>query len=194
VFPDEGGRLALSPIDPDAADSKLGKVVNKRQVAGGDFQLTLHDGQTLLVETGEYAPKDSVVVDNETGEVVAHFPYEEGALVTAVAGEHAGDIGTVEEITVTPSSSPNNVRVETDDGWFETVEGYVVVIDENFTGEASETPREDGEAVDADDADEDVTEDETGNGEPADVESETDVDAETETEDDETDDEEVTEE
>jgi small subunit ribosomal protein S4e len=139
VFPDEGGRLSLVPIAEESADSRLGKVVSKQQVTGGDFQLTLHDGQTLVVEDGEYRPKDSLVVDNETGEVVAHFPYEEGALVTAVAGEHAGDIGTIDEITVTPSSSPNNVRVETDDGWFETVEEYVVVIDENFTeGSADE--------------------------------------------------------
>ncbi len=153
VFPDEGGRLALSSIDEDSAGSKLGKVVGKSQVGDGVYQLTLHDGQTLTTEDGEYSPKDSLVVDNETAEIVAHFPYEEGALVTAVDGTHAGDIGTIDEITVTASSSPNNVRVETEDSWFETVEQYVVVIDENFTSdegsEASETPREDGEAVDS---------------------------------------------
>jgi small subunit ribosomal protein S4e len=75
------------------------------------------------------------VVDNETKDVVAHFPYEEGALVTAVDGSHAGEIGTVAEITVTPGSGNNIVRVESDGGEFETVEQYVVVIDENFTGD-----------------------------------------------------------
>ena len=158
VFPDEGGRLALSPIDEESAGSKLGKVVGKQQVGDDTFQLTLHDGQTLTTEDGEYRPKDSLVVDNESAEIVAHFPYEEGALVTAVDGRHAGEIGTVAEITVTASSSPNNVRVETDDGEFETVENYVVVIDENFTsdeeGEAVET--EDLSEADADD--EEVTE------------------------------------
>jgi len=134
VFPDEGGRLALTPIDADSAESKLGKIVNKRHVPGGEIQLTLHDGQTLLVdEDTEYDAGDSIVVGNEDGEIVAHFVYEEGALVTAVDGSHAGEIGTIDEIQVTPGSSQNNVLVDQDDDRFETVEEYIVVIDENFT-------------------------------------------------------------
>ncbi|WP_284008018.1 30S ribosomal protein S4e [Haloarcula pelagica] len=136
VFPGEGGRLALTAIDGDAADSKLGKIVTKSNVSGGAVQLGLHDGQTLLVEDGDaYNGGDSIVVDNESNEIVAHFEYEEGALVTAVDGAHAGEIGTVEEIQVTPGSSQNNVLVEQDDAGFETVEEYVVVIDENFTSD-----------------------------------------------------------
>lgn len=146
IFPGEGGRLALTPIDPDAADSKLGKIIGKRYVHGGDVQLSLHDGETLLVDADTpYSPGDSLVVANEDNDIVAHFTYEEGALVTAVDGTHAGEIGTIDEIQVTPGSSPNNVLVDqssegkasedtssNDDG-FETIEEYVVVIDENFT-------------------------------------------------------------
>ncbi|RNJ25893.1 30S ribosomal protein S4e [Halosegnis longus] len=135
VFPDEGGRLALTEIDADAADSRLGKVVKKQQVAGGDTQLTLHDGTTLLADDDTITQNDSIVVSNDDKSVVAHFSYEEGALVTAVDGEHAGEIGTVDEIQVTTGSSQNNVLVDQDDGRFETVEDYVVVIDENFTGD-----------------------------------------------------------
>jgi len=138
VFPDEGGRLALTPIDADAAGSRLGKIVRKTQVTGGDVQLTLHDGANVLVDAdAEYATGDSLVIDNEDKEIVAHFVYEEGALVTAVAGSHAGEIGTIEEITVTPGSGDNVVTVSQDDGGFETVEDYVVVIDENFTEDDS---------------------------------------------------------
>ena len=133
VFPSEGGRLSLTPIDEDAAASRLGKVVGKQQVAGGGFQYTLHDGTTLRAD-GSYAGGDSLVVDNETKEVVAHFSYEEGALVTAVDGAHAGDIGEIEEIRVTPGSGDNAVVVtQDDDDGFETIADYVVVIDENFT-------------------------------------------------------------
>jgi len=143
VFPDEGGRLALSPIDADSAGSKLGKVVAKTQVPGGDVQLTLHDGATLVTDR-TIAPNDSVVVSNDDGEIVAHFEYEESALVTAVQGQHAGEVGRIGTIGVTPGSAPNNVIVErSEDDAFETIEEYVVVIDENFV--------EDGD--DADDAD-----------------------------------------
>jgi len=144
VFPGDGGRLALTPIDADAADSTLGKIVNKQHVPGGDVQLTLHDGQTLVVEEGApYDGGDSVVVSNDDGEIVAHFEYEEGALVTAVDGAHAGEVGTVETIQVTPGSASNNVIVSQDgaDG-FETVEEYVVVIDENFTDDEGESPED----------------------------------------------------
>ena len=137
VFPGEGGRLALTPIDEDSAGSKLGRIVGKQHVPGGDVQLTLHDGETLRVdEDAEYKPGDSLIVDNDDGSIVAHFVYEEGALVTAVNGAHAGEIGTVDEVQITPGSASNNVLVEQDDGGgFETVEEYVVVIDENFTGD-----------------------------------------------------------
>ena len=144
VFPGQGGRLSLTPIDEDSAGSKLGKVVEKRHVPGGDLQLTLHDGRTLVVdEDTPYDGGDSLVVSNRDSEVVAHFEYEEGALVTAVDGEHAGEVGVVDEIQVTPGSGDNIVRVSQggesessgSDG-FETVEDYVVVIDENFTSDA----------------------------------------------------------
>jgi small subunit ribosomal protein S4e len=152
VFPGDGGRLALTPIDEDAADSALGKIVNKQHVPGGDVQLTLHDGQTLVVDEGApYDGGDSVVVSNDDGEIVAHFEYEEGALVTAVDGAHAGEVGTVETIQVTPGSASNNVLVSQDDGeGFETVEEYVVVIDENFTDDEGEGPEDVTEEAAAD--------------------------------------------
>ncbi|GGL50690.1 30S ribosomal protein S4e [Halocalculus aciditolerans] len=137
VFPDEGGRLGLTEIDAADADAKLGKVVDKTLVSGGRVQLNLHDGQNILIDEDEdeYSGGDSIVVENETDDIVAHFQYEEGALVTAVAGQHAGEIGEVDEITVTPGSASNTVEVSTDDGSFETVDEYIVVIDENFTGD-----------------------------------------------------------
>ncbi|ELY86717.1 MULTISPECIES: 30S ribosomal protein S4e [Natrinema] len=137
VFPDEGGRLALTEIDEESAQSRLGKIVNKQQVSGGDTQLTLHDGTNVIVDD-EYDPKDSIVIDNDDKSVVAHFPYEEGALVTAVRGNHGGKVGEIDTIDITPGSGSNSVGVSTDDGGFETVEEYVVVIDENFTGEDDE--------------------------------------------------------
>jgi len=139
VFPDEGGRLTLTPIDAEDADGKLGKITGKQQVSGGATQLTLHDGQNVQLEdASEYSAKDSLVIGTEDTEILAHFPYEEGALVTAVSGSHAGEIGTIDEIVVTPGSGANTVRVEQDDGSFETVEEYVVVIDENFTDDGGE--------------------------------------------------------
>jgi small subunit ribosomal protein S4e len=167
VFPDEGGRLGLTPIDADAAGSKLGKVIDKTIVDGGHTQLNLHDGSNLLVEEDTYSGSDSVVVDNEEKTVVAHFVYEEGALVTAVAGQHAGEIGEVTDIQVTPGSASNTVTVDTGDGEFETVEEYVVVIDENFV-EDDAYDTDEHQEDDADAADEDQEDDAEEEGEAAD--------------------------
>lgn len=171
VFPGEGGRLALTPIDEDSAQSKLGKIVSKQFVPGGDLQLTLHDGETLLVsEDAPYEGNDSVVVENDSEEIIAHFEYEEGALVTAVDGQHAGEIGRVEEIQVTPGSAENNVLIEREDGSIiETIEEYVVVIDDNFVesddavedeaeadAEAEADDEEAGDEADEADADDEV--------------------------------------
>ena len=148
VFPDEGGRLALTEIDADAAESRLGKIEGKQQITGGDTQLTLHDGTTLIVDDGsEYSCTDSVVVDNDDKSIVAHFPFEEGALVTAVRGNHGGKIGEIDAFDITPGSGPNTVGVDTDDGGFETIQEYVVVIDENFTDEdsSSESTSDEGD-------------------------------------------------
>ncbi len=137
IFPDEGGRLGLTEIDEDDAASKLSKIEDKTVVGDGEVQLNLHDGSNVVVEDADYDTNDSVVVANEDDEIVAHFEYGEGALVTAVDGAHAGEVGELSEIEVTPGSARNNVHVETEDGDFETIEEYVVVIDENFTDEAS---------------------------------------------------------
>jgi len=147
VFPDEGGRLALTPIGEDAAGSRLGKVTNKTVVPGGDVQLTLHDGTNIRVDADTaYDTKDSVVIDNESKSVVAHFEYEEGALVTATAGQHAGQIGVIDQIDVTLGSGANTVVVGEGDDRYETVEAYVVVIDENFTDDDTDPAAEEADA------------------------------------------------
>jgi small subunit ribosomal protein S4e len=154
VFPGEGGRLALTPIDADAAGSKLGKVVGKRQIDGGRTQVNLHDGKNLLFDDAvEYEVNDSLVIDNDDDSVVAHFPYEDGALVTAIRGSHAGEVGEISEIEVALGSGPNSVTFESGDQQYETLEKYVVVIDENFTdddGSQEDAAEDAGEEPDGD--------------------------------------------
>jgi small subunit ribosomal protein S4e len=164
VFPGQGGRLALTGISEDAAGSKLGKVVGKRNIAGGRTQVNLHDGGNLVLDdAGDVGVGDSLVIDNDDGSVVAQFPYEEGCLVTAVRGSHSGRIGRVTEVDVTLGSGSNHVTFESADGEsYETVEEYVVVIDEVFAGEEwSDESEADGadEAATDDDADAQEVED-----------------------------------
>jgi small subunit ribosomal protein S4e len=172
VFPDEGGRLALSEIDADAAGSKLNKIEDKTHVGDGDVQLNFHDGTNLRVdaeEAADYGTADSLIVDTDDDSVVAQFTYEEAALVTAVAGQHAGDVGRIEEIQVTHGSGSNNVLVEpvgadgdpVEGDGFETVEEYVVVIDEQFI-DADAVEEAAGDAADAADDAAEIVDDADG--------------------------------
>lgn len=131
VFPGEGGRLALVPIEEEAAEDKLARIDDKTDVEGR-VQLNLHDGGNLVVESDDYEAFDSVVVGLESGEVVEHFKFEEGCAVTAVDGQHSGEVGSLLDVRVTEGSSPNTVSVERTDGSvFETVRDYVFVIGED---------------------------------------------------------------
>jgi len=136
VFPTRAVGLALTSVDEEAAGSRLGKITNKSVVPGGDAQLTLHDGTNVLVDADtEYDTKDSIVVDNEDEGCRRPLRVRRGRLVTAVAGQHAGRIGEVADIDVTLGSGSNTVFVGDDEDGYETVEEYLVVIDENFTGD-----------------------------------------------------------
>jgi len=135
IFPDSGGRLNLTPISSEAATSKLSKITGKVQLSPTSIQLSLHNGTTLTVPNlTEYYIGDSLITENETGNIVAHFSYKEGALVTVIGGSHSGEIGVLETISVRSGSSSNVVQIKTDSSTFDTIEKYVVVIDEKFVG------------------------------------------------------------
>lgn len=134
VFPGEGGRLSLVPVEEDAADNKLARIDDVTHVSGGRVQLNLHNGANIVVEERDYSTKDSVVVDLETTEILEHFEYEEGSAVTAVDGRHSGEVGELVDVEVHEGSSDNTVRAEKTDGEeFETVEEYVFVIGDNVS-------------------------------------------------------------
>lgn len=132
VFPGEGGRLSLVPVEEDAADNKLARIDDVTHVPGGDVQLNLHNGANILVEDDGYSTNDSVVVELETNEIKERFAFEEGSAITAVDGKHSGEVGELIEYKVNEGSSENTVIAEHPDGSsFETVEKYVFVIGED---------------------------------------------------------------
>jgi small subunit ribosomal protein S4e len=133
VFPGEGGRLSLVPVEEDAADNKLARIDDVTHVSGGDVQLNLHNGANVLVEDDGYSTNASVVVDLGTNEVLERFAFEEGSAVTAVDGKHSGEVGELVEYIISEGSSPNTVIAELPDGsTFETIEEYVFVIGEDI--------------------------------------------------------------
>lgn len=133
IFPQANGRLAATKITKIAAETKLGKVIRKTPVPGGNIQLTLHDGENIEKRPGVgYNRKDSVVID-ESNNIIAHFAFVEGARAVITDGSHTGIIGEIESIEIVKSSSPNQVIVNAEDGKkYKTIEDNIVVIDRAF--------------------------------------------------------------
>lgn len=118
-------KLKLVPVKD--ASTKLLKIVNKTMVPGGKIQLNFHDGTTMLA-SNDYHTKDSLIVKIPEKTIEKHLKYEIGQTIMVVDGKHAGKTGTIKEINVVKSSTPNTVTIATADGDFETIENYVFVI------------------------------------------------------------------
>lgn len=127
VLPDHKGRLILHPITKENAEFKLCMITDITTIKGGKTQLNLHDGRNSLVEK-KYSTGDVVVVEIPEQTVTDHIKFQSGTVGLITGGKHIGELGKVKEINITQSSKPNTVEIETDDGTFLTLAGYVFVL------------------------------------------------------------------
>ncbi len=120
------GKLALVPIPPGDATTKLGRVRFKHTTRGGKLEVTLHDGRNLLVPaTSPYRVGDSLKLSVPDQKVVEHLKLAPGALAFVSGGTHVGEIARVERVEVRNSSQPNLVHFK--EG-FSTIKEYVFVV------------------------------------------------------------------
>jgi small subunit ribosomal protein S4e len=126
VLKDRRGKLALIPIPPAEATTKLGRVRFKHAVRGGRIEVTLHDGRNLLVEPkSPWRVGDSLRLEVPTQKVVGHLKLAAGSLAFVAGGSHVGEVARVERIEVRNSPQPNLVHFK--EG-FSTIKEYVYVI------------------------------------------------------------------
>ncbi|MEX2684936.1 MAG: 30S ribosomal protein S4e [Candidatus Sigynarchaeota archaeon] len=97
----------LVEIDKDA-HFKLCKIIGKTMQPGGNVQLNLHDGRSVLVrvkdpknpkEAAEYTIGSTVKIDLRSGEIVDSVKLEEGKLAIVVDGINDGRMGKITKIT-----------------------------------------------------------------------------------------------
>jgi len=125
---DSRGHFYTSLLEPGHV-RKLARVENKTCLKGNKIQLNLSDGTNIL-GNGNYSTHDSLVLSIPDKNVEDWIPFEVGNLVMVVGGRHSGQIGTLKEIKVVRSSSPNRAIIsgETE---FETIVDYVFMIGRN---------------------------------------------------------------
>jgi small subunit ribosomal protein S4e len=134
VLPDKLYNLKLVEIEKDAR-FKLCKIIGKKVQPGGNVQLNLHDGRSLLVkvkdptkpkEAAGYTVGDVIKLDLTSGEIVDTIKFDEGKLAVVVAGINNGRVGKITKIT---KITKNNIATLDDAGEsFETKLEYLFVL------------------------------------------------------------------
>jgi small subunit ribosomal protein S4e len=77
----------------------------------------------------EYNTADVVKLKIPEQEIEDHIKFEDGTLGLVTGGKHIGEMGSIKEITITKSSMPNTVMIESADGeTFQTLKDYVFVL------------------------------------------------------------------
>ncbi len=137
-------------ISPDEAQYKLCKIMGKRTIRGGMYQLNLHDGRNILVspeEASKYATKGTLKIKIPEQEILDYFPLKENMYSIVTAGRNMGYEGVIAEIHRLYGPRASNVLITAPDGHeFRTAIEYVFITGENepvLTTVAK--PTEDGE-------------------------------------------------
>ena len=128
VLPDEKGRLILHPITKENKSFKLCRIEDKTTIKGGKTHLNLHDGRNCL-SGDDFKTADVLMLKIPEQEIQDHIKFENGTIGLVTGGKHIGEIGSIKEITITKSSMPNTVVIETSNGkTFQTLKDYVFVL------------------------------------------------------------------
>jgi small subunit ribosomal protein S4e len=124
---DRNGKLTLVPISENDATWKLCRVQNKTIVRGKKVQLNLHDGRNVLVEKDEYHTGDVLRFSFKDRKIDEVFKFDKGTVSIIVGGTHVGEVASIEEIQIVPSSKSNLAKMKGEKE-FSTISDYIFPI------------------------------------------------------------------
>lgn len=124
---DRNGKLVLVPIEDIDAGWTLHRIENKTIIRGKKVQLNLHDGRNNLVEKDEYKTGDVLKISFADNKISDVYPFGKGTVAMIIGGSHIGEIASIEELQIVPSSKPNLVILKSDKE-FSTIANHVFPI------------------------------------------------------------------
>jgi len=127
--------LSAKKIGKDDAHVKLCRITGKRNIRGGETQISLHDGRNLRIKKNAYRVGDSLMISLPNQDVVKHFKLEKGARGTIIAGKNIGATGKIKDFVVKKNMLEKpTVTIESDKKEINTLTAYILV------GEISKHP------------------------------------------------------
>jgi len=124
---DSKARLRLFEVGEDYSKFKLCRVEGKRSIPGGNFQIALHDGRTLIGDKG-FRIGDSVKLSVPEQKVVSVMKLEPNANCIITSGKHAGELATVDELYHKKGARRAEAKLHSDSESFITVRDYLFVV------------------------------------------------------------------
>jgi small subunit ribosomal protein S4e len=125
ILLDHLGRLAPAAIESSEAGWKLCRVEGKTTLRGGITQLNLHDGRNLLVKKDDLPTGTTLKLQLPKQTVAASFPQVSGNLALLIGGQHAGEVGHLDQVLESRNPRANVARFR--EG-FDTIVDYVFII------------------------------------------------------------------
>jgi len=124
---DNRGKLTLVPIDSKDATWKLCRIENKTIVKEKQIQLNLHDGRNQIVKKDEYKKGDVLKISLKDKKISDIYKFEKGTISMIIGGSHIGEVASIEDIEIIPSSKPNLAKMKGKSN-FSTLQDYVFPV------------------------------------------------------------------
>lgn len=123
VLPSAKG-LVFQPISKEEAGFKLCRIEGKNVTKGGNIQLSLHDGSTILLKIADpknpqediYGTLDTVKVSIPDRQITESVGMKEGCFAIITGGKNVGRYGRVVEIEKAEGRKRRNASVTIEDG------------------------------------------------------------------------------
>ncbi len=124
------GRKGLSAekIGKEETHVKLCRITGKRNIRGGGFQLSLHDGRNVTIRKNAYKVGDSLLISLPGQDILKHYGFEKGAKGTIIAGKNIGISGKVKDFIVKKNMlEKSTVTIESDKREIKTLTEYILI-------------------------------------------------------------------
>jgi small subunit ribosomal protein S4e len=140
VVPIKGKGLSIIEIPKEEKSFKLCQIKDKNNVKGGNVQLQLHDGRSILIKINDpkspkedvYKTRDTLQITVPEQKILKHLAFKEKSYSLVTDGRNIGRSGKIIKIEESKFSKPSIVTVEDDEGnSFQTTANYVLVVGEN---------------------------------------------------------------
>jgi small subunit ribosomal protein S4e len=121
--------LGLHEIPAKESTKKLCTIKGKTLIKGGRYQISLHDGRSIIVgKEKKYKPGDSVLIEVPTQKILGHWQMKPGVPAMIVSGKNTGVSGKIKAVHARKRmQEKGRVVLETKGGDIETLYDYVLI-------------------------------------------------------------------